>query len=154
MMGRHAFMPVHVILSLHRIVKLPLVCCCGSCWPLIRAGVDRYSVFAGEEVAAGDALCEIETDKAVVTMESSDDGVLAKILVNHQSKRSPHTLPQGWPVALSLSPSLPPSPTGLARGPGAGDPVAPAGFHGPRLLFNSSRLIFYSDVVRRVHTWE
>lgn len=29
----------------------------------------------------GDALCEIETDKAVVTMESSDDGILAKILV-------------------------------------------------------------------------
>lgn len=30
---------------------------------------------------AGDALCEIETDKAVITMESSDDGILAKILV-------------------------------------------------------------------------
>lgn len=37
---------------------------------------------AGEAVAAGDALCEIETDKAVVTMESNDDGVLAKILVS------------------------------------------------------------------------
>ncbi|KAI5100575.1 pyruvate dehydrogenase protein X component, mitochondrial isoform X1, partial [Silurus meridionalis] len=36
----------------------------------------------GEAVAVGDALCEIETDKAVVTMESSDDGVLAKILVS------------------------------------------------------------------------
>ncbi|MEQ2223108.1 hypothetical protein ILYODFUR_033439, partial [Ilyodon furcidens] len=34
----------------------------------------------GEPVVAGDALCEIETDKAVVTMESNDDGVLAKIL--------------------------------------------------------------------------
>ncbi|XP_010790667.1 pyruvate dehydrogenase protein X component, mitochondrial, partial [Notothenia coriiceps] len=33
-----------------------------------------------EAVAAGDALCEIETDKAVVTLESSDDGVMAKIL--------------------------------------------------------------------------
>jgi len=37
--------------------------------------------FAGEAVSAGDALCEIETDKAVITMESSDDGILAKILV-------------------------------------------------------------------------
>lgn len=37
--------------------------------------------FAGETVNAGDALCEIETDKAVITMESSDDGILAKILV-------------------------------------------------------------------------
>ncbi|XP_040184022.1 pyruvate dehydrogenase protein X component, mitochondrial [Rana temporaria] len=40
----------------------------------------------GEVVNAGDALCEIETDKAVVTMESSDDGVLAKIMVNEGSK--------------------------------------------------------------------
>ncbi|NXL88886.1 ODPX protein, partial [Alectura lathami] len=40
----------------------------------------------GEMVNAGDALCEIETDKAVVTMESSDDGVLAKILVEEGSK--------------------------------------------------------------------
>lgn len=38
----------------------------------------------GEAVAAGDALCEIETDKAVVTMESNDDGVMAKILVSEQ----------------------------------------------------------------------
>ncbi|MCJ8735847.1 hypothetical protein PDJAM_G00252220 [Pangasius djambal] len=40
----------------------------------------------GEAVAAGDALCEIETDKAVVTMESNDDGVLAKILMEEGSK--------------------------------------------------------------------
>ncbi|NWW53691.1 ODPX protein, partial [Pedionomus torquatus] len=40
----------------------------------------------GETVNAGDALCEIETDKAVITMESSDDGVLAKILVEDGTK--------------------------------------------------------------------
>ncbi|XP_057692426.1 pyruvate dehydrogenase protein X component, mitochondrial [Corythoichthys intestinalis] len=40
----------------------------------------------GEAVAAGDALCEIETDKAVVTMESNDDGILAKILVEEGSR--------------------------------------------------------------------
>lgn len=45
-----------------------------------------FFTFTGEEVAAGDALCEIETDKAVVTMESSDDGVLAKILVSEQKQ--------------------------------------------------------------------
>lgn len=39
------------------------------------------SHFIGETVNVGDALCEIETDKAVVTMESSDDGILAKIMV-------------------------------------------------------------------------
>ncbi|XP_056383836.1 pyruvate dehydrogenase protein X component, mitochondrial [Hyla sarda] len=40
----------------------------------------------GEIVNVGDALCEVETDKAVVTMESSDDGILAKIMVEEGSK--------------------------------------------------------------------
>lgn len=39
----------------------------------------------GEPVEAGDALCEIETDKAVVTMESNDDGIMAKILVSEET---------------------------------------------------------------------
>lgn len=43
----------------------------------------------GEAVAAGDALCEIETDKAVVTMESNDDGILAKILMEEGSRGVP-----------------------------------------------------------------
>ncbi|XP_061577490.1 pyruvate dehydrogenase protein X component, mitochondrial [Cololabis saira] len=40
----------------------------------------------GEAVAAGDALCEIETDKAVVTMDSNDDGIMAKILIEEGSR--------------------------------------------------------------------
>ncbi|XP_004446906.3 pyruvate dehydrogenase protein X component, mitochondrial isoform X2 [Dasypus novemcinctus] len=40
----------------------------------------------GEAVSAGDALCEIETDKAVVTLDSNDDGILAKIVVEEGSK--------------------------------------------------------------------
>ncbi|KAL6106994.1 pdhx [Pungitius sinensis] len=40
----------------------------------------------GEAVAAGDPLCEIETDKAVVTMESNEDGIMAKILMEEGSR--------------------------------------------------------------------
>ncbi|XP_078076509.1 pyruvate dehydrogenase protein X component, mitochondrial isoform X2 [Mustelus asterias] len=40
----------------------------------------------GENINVGDALCEIETDKAVVTLDSSDDGVLAKIMVGEGTK--------------------------------------------------------------------
>ncbi|XP_057605533.1 pyruvate dehydrogenase protein X component, mitochondrial-like [Hippopotamus amphibius kiboko] len=40
----------------------------------------------GEAVSAGDALCEIETDKAVVTLDAGDDGILAKIVVTEGSK--------------------------------------------------------------------
>uniref|UniRef100_A0A3P8WAA1 Dihydrolipoamide acetyltransferase component of pyruvate dehydrogenase complex n=1 Tax=Cynoglossus semilaevis TaxID=244447 RepID=A0A3P8WAA1_CYNSE len=52
----------------------------------------------GEAVAAGDALCEIETDKAVVTMESNDDGVLAKILMEEGS----HNVRLGTLIALMV----------------------------------------------------
>ncbi|XP_018646480.1 Pyruvate dehydrogenase protein X component,mitochondrial precursor (Dihydrolipoamide dehydrogenase-binding protein of pyruvate dehydrogenase complex) (Lipoyl-containing pyruvate dehydrogenase complex component X) (E3-binding protein) (E3BP) (proX),putative [Schistosoma mansoni] len=34
----------------------------------------------GEDVAAGDVLCEVQTDKAVIAFESDEEGVLAKIL--------------------------------------------------------------------------
>jgi pyruvate/2-oxoglutarate dehydrogenase complex dihydrolipoamide acyltransferase (E2) component len=37
-------------------------------------------------VSAGDALCEIETDKAVVTLDANDDGILAKIVVEEGAK--------------------------------------------------------------------
>lgn len=52
----------------------------------------------GEAVAAGDALCEIETDKAVVTMDSNDDGVLAKILMEEGSR----SVPLGTLIALMV----------------------------------------------------
>ncbi|XP_054476075.1 pyruvate dehydrogenase protein X component, mitochondrial [Anoplopoma fimbria] len=40
----------------------------------------------GDAVAAGDVLCEIETDKAVVSLESNDDGIMAKILMEEGSR--------------------------------------------------------------------
>ncbi|MGH0139368.1 UNVERIFIED_CONTAM: hypothetical protein FKN15_009708 [Acipenser sinensis] len=43
----------------------------------------------GESVSAGDALCEIETDKAVISMDSSEDGILAKILVSKGDEKTP-----------------------------------------------------------------
>merc|ERR1719357_2409962 len=35
----------------------------------------------GESISAGDVLCDIQTDKAVVSMECDEDGVVAKIMV-------------------------------------------------------------------------
>ena len=34
----------------------------------------------GEAVNAGDVICDIQTDKAVVSLESDEDGTMAKIL--------------------------------------------------------------------------
>ena len=40
----------------------------------------KWQKAEGEAVSAGDVLCEIQTDKAVVAMEVDDDGTLAKIV--------------------------------------------------------------------------
>jgi len=36
----------------------------------------------GDKIEPGDAVADIQTDKAVVTMEFDDEGVLAKIIVS------------------------------------------------------------------------
>lgn len=40
----------------------------------------------GDAVSAGDVLCEIETDKATIAMDSDEEGILAKIIVPEGSK--------------------------------------------------------------------
>lgn len=35
----------------------------------------------GDVIAPGDVLCDIQTDKAVVSFETEEEGILAKILV-------------------------------------------------------------------------
>lgn len=43
--------------------------------------IASWNVKEGDQVAAGDSLAEIETDKASMSFDSPDDGVVAKILV-------------------------------------------------------------------------
>lgn len=48
--------------------------------------VAKWQKKEGDKVSAGDVLCEIETDKAIVDMESMEDGYLAKIVYGDGSK--------------------------------------------------------------------
>ncbi|CAH6788181.1 Pdhx [Phodopus roborovskii] len=61
-----------------------------AAWPVGRAASWRWfhgtQLLQGEAVSAGDSLCEIETDKAVVTLDANDDGILAKIVVEEGAK--------------------------------------------------------------------
>ena len=41
----------------------------------------KWCFSEGDKLEAGDVLCEIQTDKAVVAMEIDDEAILAKILV-------------------------------------------------------------------------
>lgn len=56
---------------------------------MTQGNVASWSVKEGDSVSAGDVLAEIETDKATMEFESSEDGVVAKILVPAGSKDVP-----------------------------------------------------------------
>ena len=50
--------------------------------PTMETGkIASWSKKEGDTIAAGDVLCEVETDKATIDYESTQDGVLLKILV-------------------------------------------------------------------------
>ena len=46
-----------------------------------RGGIARWHRAIGDEIKAGDAIADVETDKATMAMEATDDGYLAAILV-------------------------------------------------------------------------
>merc|ERR1719245_1073395 len=60
----------------HEVVGMP------SLSPTMESGsISRWNKSTGDEFAAGDVLCEVETDKATVDFEAQDEGVIGKILV-------------------------------------------------------------------------
>jgi len=59
----------------HEVVGLPALS------PTMSSGViANWKVSEGGSYAAGDVICEVETDKATVDFEAQDDGIVAKIL--------------------------------------------------------------------------
>jgi pyruvate dehydrogenase E2 component (dihydrolipoamide acetyltransferase) len=54
-----------------------------------QGNVGKWKKKEGDLVAAGDVLCDIETDKATLDFESLEDGVLAKILIPAGTKDIP-----------------------------------------------------------------
>lgn len=43
--------------------------------------IAKWALQEGSKFEAGTAICEVETDKATVTYEATEDGYIAKILV-------------------------------------------------------------------------
>lgn len=50
---------------------------------------DAEQVKEGDEVTAGDVLCDVETDKATMAWENQDDGFVAKLLKEAGAKVCP-----------------------------------------------------------------
>lgn len=65
----------------HQVVKMPALS------PTMQAGnIGAWQKKAGDTIAPGDVLVEIETDKAQMDFEFQEDGVLAKILEESGAK--------------------------------------------------------------------
>lgn len=84
----------------------------------------------GEPIAAGDVLCEIQTDKAVVAMEADEDGIVAKILVEEGAGGKVGTLialmvEEGadWKDVAIPSDGAPPAPASPPSPPVSAPPV-------------------------------
>ena len=56
---------------------------------MTEGGIAKWFVKAGDKVAAGDVMAEIQTDKATMEMESTEDGWMAKILVEEGAENVP-----------------------------------------------------------------
>lgn len=55
--------------------------------PTMESGtIVRWNKAEGDEIAAGDIICEVQTDKATVDFEATDDAFLAKILLPEGSE--------------------------------------------------------------------
>src|SRR5437762_688114 len=92
----------------------------------------------GDKVASGEVLAEIETDKATMEWESSDDGVLTEIYVEEGGKVSVgdrialllgkgETAPTGNGAAKAPAPKTPaPAPSAAASTAKSEPPVATA----------------------------
>ena len=90
----------------------------------------KWHVAEGEAIAAGDVLAEIETDKATMELEATDEGTMGRILVAEGTEDVPVNTPiaivladgedqtalEGFtPTALSVAPAAAPEPVLAAR---------------------------------------
>ncbi len=101
----------------------------------------RWLVKEGDEVAVGDPVAEIETDKATMEVEATEDGVIARLLVEEGTEHVPVNAPLAIILgegedpatvdeAVSAPPASPPStppPEQAAPAPSpSAPPLAPA----------------------------
>ena len=78
---------------------MTLFICSGHNDQTMEAGtIAEWAVKEGESFSAGDVLCEVETDKATVSFEAQDDGVVAKIL----AEAGPTEIDCGVPIMVTV----------------------------------------------------
>lgn len=69
--------------------------------PTMETGaIVAWKVKAGEPFSSGDQLLDVETDKATISVDAIDDGIMAKILLPDGAK----DVPVGTPIAITADP--------------------------------------------------
>ncbi|ODV86253.1 hypothetical protein CANARDRAFT_27506 [[Candida] arabinofermentans NRRL YB-2248] len=63
-------------------------------------GIVSWKVKEGDSFSAGDELLEVETDKATISVEAQDDGIMAKI-IKHDGEKE---IKVGFPIAYLAEP--------------------------------------------------
>lgn len=66
---------------------------------MTEGNIVKWSKKVGDKISAGDVIAEVETDKATVAFEATEDGFLAKILKDEGSK----AVPVSEPIAIVVS---------------------------------------------------
>ncbi len=117
----------------------------------------KWLVKEGDEVASGDLLAEIETDKATMEFEAVDEGVIGKILVAEGTE----AVKVNTPIAIlleegesaddvstvSAAPAAPPEPAAPAA---ADTPAAQAAPTAPPAPKSGEARVFASPLARRI----
>ncbi|MFL2801991.1 MAG: dihydrolipoamide acetyltransferase family protein [Paracoccaceae bacterium] len=78
---------------------------------MLEGKLSKWLVKEGDIIKAGDLLAEIETDKAIMEFESSEDGILKKILI----KEGVENIKVNEPIALLETPKSQKEETSLNR---------------------------------------
>uniref|UniRef100_T1JE26 Dihydrolipoamide acetyltransferase component of pyruvate dehydrogenase complex n=1 Tax=Strigamia maritima TaxID=126957 RepID=T1JE26_STRMM len=86
----------------------------------------------GDQITPGDALCDIQTDKAVMAMETEEEGTLAKIILGDDSKDVKIGVLIGLMVAEGEDWKTVEMPTGGAAAPAPVKPSAAAAASTPK----------------------
>ncbi|XP_066999638.2 pyruvate dehydrogenase protein X component isoform X2 [Anabrus simplex] len=107
----------------------------------------------GDPIAPGDVLCDIQTDKAVVSFETEEEGILAKILVPENSK----DIKVGTLIGLMVgegedwkSVEVSPSAGISTSAPASGGKDDSGGQPGAKSTFKTSNLTSYGPAVRQL----
>ncbi|MEL7279033.1 MAG: pyruvate dehydrogenase complex dihydrolipoamide acetyltransferase [Pseudomonadota bacterium] len=120
----------------------------------------KWLVKEGDEVASGDLLAEIETDKATMEFEAVDEGVIGKILIAEGTEAVKVNTPiamlleDGESAADVAAPAAPPSSSAAPAAP----PSSPVAAAAPSSSLaapaaekaNSGERIFASPLARRI----